>query len=135
MLAVDTNVVVRLVADDDAKQAAAARRVFAAGPVWLSKTVLLETAWVLKSVYGLTQTQIRDAMTNLLGFDHVQAEDEASVSSALELTAQGLDFADAMHLVGLPTGVRFLTFDRKLVRRATRAKMSGVVELLSDPDR
>lgn len=122
MLAVDTNVVVRLVADDDAKQAAAARRVFAAGPVWLSKTVLLETAWVLKSVYGLTQTQIRDAMTNLLGFDHVQAEDEASVSSALELTAQGLDFADAMHLVGLPTGVRFLTFDRKLVRRATRAK-------------
>ena len=50
MIAVDTNVVVRLLAQDDPKQAAA-RTLFAAGPIWIAKTVLLETEWELRTVY------------------------------------------------------------------------------------
>ena len=46
MTAVDTNVVVRLLAQDDPKQTAAARALFSAGSIWIAKTVLLETAWV-----------------------------------------------------------------------------------------
>jgi predicted nucleic-acid-binding protein len=42
MIAVDTNVLVRLLTGDDPKQTAAARSLFAAEPVWIAKTVLLE---------------------------------------------------------------------------------------------
>jgi predicted nucleic-acid-binding protein len=49
LLAVDTNVIVRLLTQDDRKQAAAAAAIFATEDVWIAKTVLLETAWVLKS--------------------------------------------------------------------------------------
>ena len=51
MTAVDTNVVIRLLTADDPKQAAAATSLFAAGPIWIAKTVLLETGWVLQSGY------------------------------------------------------------------------------------
>ena len=56
MIAVDTNVLVRLLTGDDLKQAAAARSLFAAGPIWIAKTVLLETAWVLRSLYGFEES-------------------------------------------------------------------------------
>ena len=46
MTAVDTNVVVRLLTEDHPKQTAAARSLFAAGPIWIAKTVLLETGWI-----------------------------------------------------------------------------------------
>ena len=51
MIAVDTNILVRLLTEDDPKQTTAARSVFAAGPIWIAKTVLLETGWVLRSHY------------------------------------------------------------------------------------
>src|ERR1035441_4188030 len=98
MIAVDTNVVVRLLTEDHPEQTAAARALFAAGPIWIGKTVLLETRWVLRRLYGLDESTIRDAFTRLLGFENVHAEDEGSVAAALALIAHGLDFADAMHL-------------------------------------
>ncbi len=67
MTAVDTNVVVRLLTEDDAKQAATARSLFASGPIWIAKTVLLEAGWVLRSLYGFEERAIRDAFTKLLG--------------------------------------------------------------------
>ena len=70
MIAVDTNVVVRLLVRDDAKQAEAAAVLFARGPVGLSATVLLETAWVLRSGYRLAPAAVVDALRPvlLLGF-------------------------------------------------------------------
>jgi predicted nucleic-acid-binding protein len=50
--AVDTNVLVRLLTWDDPQQGTAAKSLFAAGPIWIAKTVLLETGWVLRSLYG-----------------------------------------------------------------------------------
>ena len=44
MVAVDTNVVVRLVTQDHPAQAARAAAIFRSGPVHIAKTVLLETA-------------------------------------------------------------------------------------------
>ena len=52
MRAVDTNVVVRYLTGDQPEQAARAREVFRAGQVFVSTTVLLESDWVLRSVYG-----------------------------------------------------------------------------------
>ena len=129
MIAVDTNVVVRLLTADDAKQAASARSLFAAGPIWIAKTVLLEAGWVLRSLYGFDESAIREAFTKLLGLKNVHAEDEPSVASALALTVHGIEFADAIHLSSRPPGTVFVSFDQSFVRRAKRAgatQVSGV---------
>src|SRR5664279_1810736 len=121
MVAVDTNVLVRLLTGDDSRQETAARSLFAREPIWIAKTVLLETGWVLRSLYGFEESSIRDAFTKLLGLTNVHAEDESSVAAALALTAQGMELADAMHLASRPPGAAFVSFDRSFVQRARRA--------------
>jgi predicted nucleic-acid-binding protein len=126
MVAVDTNVVVRLLTGDDPTQEAVARSLFAAGPIWIAKTVLLETGWVLGSVYKFEQEAILEAFTKLLGLRNVQVEDEFSLAAALELAAQGIELADALHLSSRPHGVSFVSFDKPFVKRAQRAGATGV---------
>jgi|ERR1039458_3634927 predicted nucleic-acid-binding protein len=126
MNAVDTNILVRLLTDDDPKQTAEATAVFADGPIWIAKTVLLETEWVLRKLYGFEEHAIRDRFTQLLGLRNVYVEDELSVTAALALAAKGVDFADAMHVSSRPPGAHFVTFDRALVRGAKRAGVPGV---------
>jgi predicted nucleic-acid-binding protein len=126
MIAVDTNVVVRLLTGDDPKQAAAARSLFAAGPVWIAKTVLLETNWVLRSLYGFEESDIRDAFTKLLGLNNVHTEDKPAMAAALAMTAHGIELADAMHLNSRPPGARFVSFDQSLIQRAARASAAEV---------
>src|ERR1017187_3013898 len=126
MIAVDTNVVVRLLTGDDPKQAAAARSLFAAGPIWIARTVLLETGWVLRSLYGFEESAICDAFTKLLGLKNLHTEDESAVAAALALSAHGVESADAMHLTSRPLGAVFVPFDRSFVRRANRAGATGV---------
>jgi predicted nucleic-acid-binding protein len=127
--AVDTNVLVRLLTGDDPKQAAVAKSLFAAGPIWIAKTVLLETGWVLRSVYGYEDAAIVDAFTKLLGLDDVHAEDESGVAAALSLAAHGIGFADALHLSSRPRGSTFVTFDRAFVGWAKRAGASAIADL------
>jgi predicted nucleic-acid-binding protein len=129
MTAVDTNVLVRLLTGDEPSQAAAARRLFASEPIWIARTVLLETAWVLRSLYGFETDAIRGAFTKLLGLKNVNAEEESSVAAALALTAHGIELADAMHLCSRPPGARFVSFDKSLIRRAKRAGVSDISAL------
>jgi predicted nucleic-acid-binding protein len=126
MTAVDTNVLVRLLTEDDPKQAAAAKALFASEPIWIAKTVLLETGWVLRSLYGFEESAIRDAFIKLLGLKNVHMEDEPSVAVALALTVHGIELADALHLTSKPPGATFVSFDQPFVRRATRAGIAGV---------
>lgn len=65
MCAVDTNVLIRLLARDDVKQAAAAESFVAEG-AWVSHFVLAEATWVLSSVYSRNSAQIAEAITQLL---------------------------------------------------------------------
>ena len=130
MTAVDTNVVVRLLTGDDPKQSALARALFESGPIWIAKTVLLESGWVLRSLYGLNQEEVRDAFNKLLGLKNVHAEDQAAVAAALALTAHGVELADAIHLCSKPPGAGFVSFDKSFVRDARRAgamEVSGLV--------
>src|SRR5216684_2686094 len=126
MIAVDTNVLVRLLTGDDPKQEAAARSLFAAEPIWIAKTVLLETGWALRSLYGLDEGAIRAAFTKLLGLKNVHAEDEQSVAAALALTVHGIEFADAMHWSSRPPATAFVSFDQSFIRRARRAGATEV---------
>lgn len=129
MIAADTNILVRLLTLDDARQAAAAKALFAVGPVWIAKTVLLETGWVLRSLYGYEESEIADAFGKLLGLESVKVEDQAAVAAALALSARGLEFADALHLSSRPAGSKFVSFDRAFVRRARRAGAEGASEV------
>jgi predicted nucleic-acid-binding protein len=126
MIAVDTNILVRLLTGDEPRQEAAARSLFASERIWIAKTVLLETGWVLQSLYGFDDSAIRDAFTKLLGLRNVCAEDESTIAAALALTSQGIELADAMHLSSRPPGARFVSFDKSFVQRARRAGVSGI---------
>jgi predicted nucleic-acid-binding protein len=129
MVAIDTNVLVRFLTGDDPTQEAVARSLFATGPVWIPKTVLLETGWVLSSLFGLSDGDIREAFIKLLGLKNVRVEDEAAVSRALAFVAEGLELADAIHLGSRPAGSPFVTFDKAFVKRAQKAGTSDVSAL------
>jgi predicted nucleic-acid-binding protein len=129
MTSVDTNIVIRLLIDDDPEQVAAVRSLVAAGPIWIASTVLLETAWVLHSFYGMEQNVIREALAKLPATTNVHIENEASFMYSLKLMADGVDIADAMHLAGTPPGASFASFDRDFVRCATRAGVPHVFDL------
>ncbi len=129
MTAVDTNVIVRLLAAEEPRQEATARSLFARETIWIAKTVLLETGWVLRSVYRFDELAIRDAFLKLLGLENVQVEDEPGIAAALELVQHGVELADAIHLSSRPEGVRFVSLDKPFVQRAARAGVSGVCEI------
>jgi predicted nucleic-acid-binding protein len=116
--AVDTNVVVRLLAEDDPVQAQQARTIFATTQVWIPKTVVLELEWVLRYTYEFSPTRVAAALRLLLGLRSVIFEDREAVASAVAALGHGFDFADALHLYSSQRAEAFVTFDRKLAKAA-----------------
>ncbi len=119
MQAVDTNVVVRLIARDDEKQTQRAED-FIAGGAWVSWLVLAETAWVLESAYGLTKRQLHTAISMLLEHRQLVVQDTDVVRFALDAykAGSGIGFTDCLVVAvarkngHTPVG----TFDRKLAK-------------------
>ena len=126
MVAVDTNVLVRLVIADHATQAARAAAVFRSGPVFIAKSVLLEAVWVLRYSYELEAEAVLRSLRAVLGLENVSVEDPTAITVALRLLERGLDFADALHIASSAQAERFVTFDTKLVKRARRASILEV---------
>jgi predicted nucleic-acid-binding protein len=117
LTATDTNVLVRLVTRDDPEQAERAAALFRSGEIFVAKTVLLETEWVLRYSYGLDRQALHRTLRTLLGYPALVIEDRAAVLRALGWYGDGMDFADALHLASSAGADRFATFDRALVRR------------------
>jgi predicted nucleic-acid-binding protein len=117
MLAVDTNVIVRFLTGDDPVQAARAKTLINAHPVFVSTTVLLETEWVLRSAYDFSAKQVGAALTDFAGLPRVTLEDPALAAQALAWMADGMDFADALHVARAATCDAFVTFDEKCLKR------------------
>lgn len=117
MRAVDTNVLVRLLTRDDEKQASAADAFVAPG-AWISHVVLVETVWVLDSVYEMKPGPIAKGIELLLEHEHLVVQEPDVVAAALErFKAQpSLGFSDCLVLEiarragHLPLG----TFDRSV---------------------
>lgn len=118
MLALDTNVIVRLVTRDHPQQAARARRLVERNTVYVATTVILETEWVLRSLYNFETSQIVKALREFAGLPHVSLEDESLLAQALIWTENGMDFADALHLASAHSCRAFVTFDERLLRTA-----------------
>ncbi|TAK49267.1 MAG: PIN domain-containing protein [Betaproteobacteria bacterium] len=117
MRAVDTNVLVRLVARDDARQVAAAEAFVASG-AWVSVIVLVEAVWVLVSVYGLDSERIAKAVDMLLNHKDLTIQDPDAVASALARfrKAPSVGFSDclALEMARKAGHVPLGTFDRNL---------------------
>jgi predicted nucleic-acid-binding protein len=129
MRAVDTNILIRLVTKDDPAQAKRAQELFSRHSIFIAKTVLLETAWVLRYVYDYDKGTILHALQGILGLPNVEMEDPLTVSQALDWMERGLDFADALHVASSQNAQAFSTFDEKL--RAKSKSMTAIpVELL-----
>lgn len=121
----DTNLVVRLLVDDDPAQTRVARRFFSDQPLYFPVTVLLESEWVLRAVYGHERERIVMALRMMIRLANAATEDEDQVLSALAHYEQGFDFADALHLSRLPADTTFASFDRSLVKHAQKAGLKA----------
>ena len=125
MAALDTNVLVRWLMDDDAAQCAAVVRARAAALAAAERllvpvTVLLELEWVLRSRYGLDRVPVAAVMDALLSVPELHVQAESAVERALMLFKQdgAPDFADCLH-VGLSEQAGegpLLTFDKRAAR-------------------
>jgi predicted nucleic-acid-binding protein len=82
MRAVDTNVLVRLLTRDDARQVAAAEAFVSAG-AWVPHLALAEAGWVLASVYGRDAEDIASAVEMLLNHQHLTVQDADAVAAAV----------------------------------------------------
>ncbi len=127
MIALDTNVVVRFLVNDEASQARRARALIKANAVFVPMTVLLETEWVLRGGYGLPRAEVVRLLRAFLGLPDLATEDPQRIARALDWHEGGIDFADALHLAGSASAERFATFDEKLVKAAKKLDVAKVV--------
>ncbi len=120
MIAVDTNVIVRLMTEDDTSQYQKSVRLFRRHDIFISTTVLQETEWVLRYSYQFSRRDINNAMLSLAGLENVYIDNPTVLMQALDWHAQGLDFSDALHLSHSAQDNPFYTFDQKLISSGSK---------------
>jgi predicted nucleic-acid-binding protein len=104
MPALDTNVLVRYVVQDDSGQLAAAKRLIgrcvAEGQsLFVSVTVALELEWVLRVSFGYVKDDVLQVLSNLFSAAELTFESERALEVALQLYREGsADFADCLHI-------------------------------------
>jgi predicted nucleic-acid-binding protein len=124
VIGLDTNVLVRYLAQDDPVQSRQAtelieRQLTAEDPGFLSTVAIVETAWVLDRAYGLADDEIAAAIERTLQADVLVVENEQEVFTAVIMLKKGRgSFADALiAALGVKAGCsKSLTFDRKALR-------------------
>ncbi|MDZ7589167.1 MAG: type II toxin-antitoxin system VapC family toxin [Rubrivivax sp.] len=124
MQALDTHVLIRYLAQDDARQSALATRLVEerlsrTDRAFISLVVVLETVWVMESRYGADTATVSDILDDLLQTPTLEVQDAASVRDAVQRYRQGgVDLHDCL-IVTLAAArkARVLTFDAKAARR------------------
>lgn len=133
MPALDTNVLLRYIVQDDAAQCASAVRLIrqcvgAGEPLFVPVTVALEVEWVLRASYGFTKDEVMAALSALLSAAELTFESERALEVALQLYRDGsADFADGLHiaLAAQAGEVPLWTFDRRAARLRGAARIEG----------
>ena len=115
VIAIDTNVIVRVLTGDDAEQLGRVRALLGREDLFVSTTVLLEAEWVLRKIYRL---EAHPALEAFLGLPKMHLEQPQQVNHAFKLARQGFDFADALHHAAAAAAGcdSLLTFDRAFAR-------------------
>jgi predicted nucleic-acid-binding protein len=126
MIGLDTNVLVRYLAQDDPVQSSRAqeimeRRLTEENPGFVSIVAMVETVWVLDRAYGLNAQEIAATIERMLQAEILVVENEQEVFTAMvALKQERGSFADALiGELGARAGcAHTLTFDRKALRLA-----------------
>jgi predicted nucleic-acid-binding protein len=127
----DTNLLVRLLTNDDPEQARrVAYLIDDSSACFVPITVVLELEWVLRGAYQLPREAIIRALRGLNAIRQLHLEQEEQVLQALEAYAQGLDFADALHLLRSEGCAALVSFDRAFVRKAGELGLTPAVQQL-----
>jgi predicted nucleic-acid-binding protein len=116
MHAVDTNVVVRFLVNDDPDQSKIATDLFRQS-IFIPATVLLECFWVLRSRYLFDRQRLAAALTALVTWPTVVIDNDSEVEWAIARFAEGADFEDALHIANAGSAEVFVTFDSNLTKR------------------
>lgn len=124
MIALDTNILARLLVADDPKQTAVAKQ-FIAGhnsesPLFVGIVVVVELAWLLGSRYKYSLDTICSALNSLLMSANLVFEDEETVKRAVHLAEQSnADIADAIIAVRAQSNgcSKTITFDKAAAKR------------------
>lgn len=120
MIALDTNVLARLMLQDDAAQYKKVKALFETRQIFTAPvTVMLELVWVLES-NGIDPLLIASGLTALLHLPNFKPERIDALHNALRHYSVGMGFADALHLALSAGEKKFMTFDRAFVRRAKK---------------
>ena len=124
MIALDTNVLIRLLTQDDPKQAAIAAKWVGEAEsrkeaLFLNRIVLCELVWVLSGAYGFSKSKIIRILEELLSTENLVVENRDIVFEALkDYAGANADFVD--YLIGRSNEAegcsKTLTFDRKLLK-------------------
>ena len=120
MIAVDTNILVRVLTKDDPVQAKKAAQLMENNDIFIAKTVILEAEWVLRHAYAIDRNTIQGAFRKLFGLPNVYVEDPKGLFRAIRWYEAGLDFADALHLASGLKAEAFATFDKTMTRQASK---------------
>jgi predicted nucleic-acid-binding protein len=123
LIALDTNVLVRFLVQDDVDQAKIAGEIIDqltdAAPRFIGREVVVELVWVLERAYGYERTDIATALDGLLSARELLLEDADDIGPALErYRNEGFGFADLMIAAAARRAgaVELVTFDRKAAR-------------------
>lgn len=124
MWALDTNVLVRYLTQDDNKQSAAASRFIeeelsASRPGFVSLVTLLETVWVLESRYEVERASLCDLLDDVVSTASLEVQEAPAVRQAVALYRKGkVDLHDALiTTLAAAHNAQVVTFDAKAARR------------------
>ncbi len=125
MIGLDTNVLVRYIMQDDAKQSAKATALIESltpdQPGFISLVTVVELYWVLTSCYQLSNEQVRLALDALLRTRQLVVDRADQVLQALRIWHKGkADFADCLIASAAASAgcERVMTFDQGAVKHA-----------------
>jgi predicted nucleic-acid-binding protein len=124
MPALDTNILVRYVVQDDSAQLAAAKRLITrcveeGQSLFVPVTVMLELEWVLRSSFEFGKDDVIQVVSSLLSAAELSFESERALEVALHLFREGAaEFADCVHVaLASQAGEQPLwTFDKRAAR-------------------
>ena len=129
MIAFDTNLLVRIAIKDDPRQLEIVQKLLLSETVFISRTVLLETEWVLRARYGYPRERMADFFTLIVTANHTEIEDEDQVIRALDWYRLGADFADALHLAACGRVIMH-TFDQGFCKAAREQGLTPEIRVL-----
>ncbi len=120
MIAIDTNVLVRLLVTDNPAQSKASQKLFASYEIFIPDTVLLETEWVLRAAFDLSPADICTAFRRICGLHNVRVSDGQLIAQVIDWHEAGFDFADAFHLALSKEQDALKTFDAGFIKNAKK---------------